>query len=46
MEYLRENLPRLVNDVFIPDWDHVDFVIATNLPSRIAGLVKDILDTV
>lgn len=46
VDYLRQNLPKLVNDVTIPDWDHADFVIALNLPTRIAGIITDILDNV
>ena len=46
VEYLRNNLPNIVNDVTIPDWNHGDFATATNLPTRLAGLIQAILDSI
>lgn len=46
VDYLRENLPNLVNDVYVTDWDHADFIIATNLPTKMARLIVDILSNI
>ena len=43
IDHLRDNLPNLVNDVYITDWDHADFLTATNLPSKLVRLIIDIL---
>ncbi|XP_067945854.1 gastric triacylglycerol lipase-like [Watersipora subatra] len=46
VSYLRQHLPNIINDVYVTDWDHADFIIATNLPSKIARLLIDILSYV
>ncbi|RMZ96707.1 lysosomal acid lipase cholesteryl ester hydrolase-like [Brachionus plicatilis] len=44
LEYIRKNLPNIVDDYEIMDWDHLDFVWAVNakehLYNRIIDLIK------
>jgi lysosomal acid lipase/cholesteryl ester hydrolase len=35
VQYLRKNLPNIVDDVYIADWNHLDFIWGTNAAERI-----------